>query len=193
GGKAWGERAGEKGEEEQEGGHAEPVAELGRHGSANSIEMDKQVACEQQRERSQHRQVASIASGEDFAGDDASEYRREGEIEKRRDFCIEMCREQDGKPPHRPQQQKDGQRCALERHPASPLGDRSEQEAGDNRRAVAENHFMDVPGHGREYCRDLIFSREGREPDQNGEGGPERTEKKKWPKARREQSGAGCS
>src|SRR5262249_59300518 len=35
---------------------------------------------------------------------------------------------------------------------------------------AAENHFMDVPDHGREYCRDLIFSREGREPDQNGEG-----------------------
>ena len=113
--------------------------------------MDKQVACEQQSERSQHGQVAPIASGEDFAGDDASEYRREGEIENSRDFCIETCGEQDGKPPHGPQQQKDDQRCALERHPAGPVGDRSEQEAGDNGSAVA---FMDVPDHGREYGRD---------------------------------------
>jgi len=51
---------------------------------------------------------------------------------------------------------------------------------------VPENHFMDVPDHGRKYCRDLIFSREDGEPDQNGEGGPERTKKKKWTKAGRE-------
>ena len=66
-GEAWDDPAADKADEHEKGGHAEPVVELSRHRNANSVEMDKQLPASS-------RVSAASIGGEDFAGDDASEY-----------------------------------------------------------------------------------------------------------------------
>jgi hypothetical protein len=51
----WDDAATDEADEHEQRGNAEPVAEFSRRGDTDRLEMDKQIAQEQQRKRAKHR------------------------------------------------------------------------------------------------------------------------------------------
>src|SRR5262249_30247139 len=125
---------------------------------------------------------------DDLAGDHASEYGWECEINKSCDFDIELRREQDRKSPCCPQREKYGQGPILEWHSSSPIRDCGQEEASNNGGAVAEDHFVHVPHDGGEFSRDLKFAGEDPKPERNRKRRPKRPEKEEGAKAGGQQS-----
>lgn len=143
--------------------------------------MRERIAEEQQRQRSDDRQVPPIAAGDNLPGDDNHEEDGKGEIDNGRDARADQARKQNRQPSEKPYGHKRGQRRALQGQTSGPVRDRREKESGHNRAAIAEGQFVNVPqARGKNRWR-------GRRAGYDGDGGWDHEES---PKRRGQEEGA---
>ena len=91
----------------------------------------------------------------------------------------------------KPQGEQAGQRIAVDRQPAGPIGNCRKQKTGDGRRDVAVDHLVDVPIQRIESGRQRHFAEILRQPKRNAERGPRGSAQKERTKAVRENRRAG--
>ena len=99
-------------------------------------------------------QVPPVLAGDDLARDERGEDDKEPDVDRRRGHAADRRRGEHGDPARRPQRDEGGERDARHRQASGPVGDRGQQEARDDRAAVAEDHLVRVPVDRREGGRD---------------------------------------
>ena len=109
------------------------------------LEVEHYIAGDQYAEHDEDAEIAPV-----LAGDQLSQHHRCERSEKRnvnhtRNHCAPNRRAGDRHPAGKPQRGKAGQRIAIDRQSPGPIGNRREQEAGDNRGHIPVDHLMDMP------------------------------------------------
>ena len=150
----------------------EAPAEPRGHGEAERFEVHQQVGDDEERERRCHRQVAPVASGDDFAGGDGEERGGKRQIGKDRQPRGKVRRNQASKTPEQPEASKRGEAKPSHRQPAGPVRNGGQQEAGHRRHHEAKQHLVDMPRQRIEPRRQLHISEEHREPQSERDNRP---------------------
>ncbi len=133
-------------DQNRHGGDAEPQAQTARRGQTDGFQMGEQIARREDSQDAHDRQVAPIAARQNLAQHRCEKHDREREIYQRGRQWPDKLRSADRDPAQDPYRGQQRQTAAAQRQPAGPIGDRGQQETGDDRGDEAEQHFVRVPG-----------------------------------------------
>ena len=153
---------------------------IGRDTLDVRLEVEREVGHRQQGEHRHDLEVAPVLAGDDLARDGGGHQGQEGDVDQRGGEPADLRRKGDRDTAGEPDQDQDEQWPALKRQAPGPVGDRREQKAGDDRRHIAEQHFVHMPvdaGEGRPERQLALEHRQPRQDFQPGIDRPQQEER----------------
>ena len=148
--------------------------------------MENDIAGNQHAEHDEDTEIAPIVAGNDFAQRDCREYHEERHVDCGRDPLTPNGRAGNGHAAGQPQREEPGQRIAIDRQPAGPVGNCGEQKTRNGRRDIAVDHLVDVPIDRIKGSRQRQLAEILRQPKCNAQCGPRRSAQKKGSETVRE-------
>ncbi len=147
------------------------------------------LGCEQSGNYRRHLVVATVACCDEFAQHEEPEHRQEGTGDDDGGDISELFRTEDDRAAGKPEAEKQNKGQAGQRLPAGPVGYGRQQEAGDDRRHVAEQQFMLMPDDGRQDRRHMREAEEPGNPERDHRRSVQRADEEKGAEAAREDKG----
>src|SRR5215831_19126654 len=151
------------------------------------FEVKSEVARKQQKNQRDDDQIAPVPPGGDLARCGCCDQRKKACVDQHCEPPGARSREGYASPSCHPENDEGQQGLALNRQPASPVRDRGEQEAGDDGREIAVEHFMNMPVARCKGAGKPQFTVEHRQPHQDGYRRPDRAEEEEGTKACRQE------
>ena len=148
------------------------------------------IACHEHTDHGQHDQVAPIPSDDDLAQHDAADNNETREVDRGDNHRRQVARNRYRAASEKPQGEQPKQGPSNNRRPAGPIWHGRQQKSGDDRTQISEQHFMGMPGHGIERCRQFQSPRQHRHPKRHAQRRPRPPRREKTVGSRRRETRA---
>ena len=151
------------------------------------LEMECDVAGEQDEDQCHHAKIIPLLAGNDLAGCRGRDQQQEAAVHQHGGEPTSLGRKGDACPACDPKRDEKHQRASAQRQPPCPVRDRREQETRYHRRQETVEHLVDVPVAGNERGDQLQFAHEHRQPYQDGKSRVDGAQQEEWTEAVGEQ------